>query len=40
MRDEVVQRDKIAVPQLIYVGANPTPSEFTTEIPSGWSVSR
>ena len=38
MRDEVVQRDGIAVPPLVYVGANSTPSGYTSEVPSGWVV--
>ena len=38
MRDEVVQRDGIAVPPLVYVGANSTPPGYTSETPSGWIV--
>lgn len=38
MRDEAVQRDGIAVPPLIYVGANVTPPGYTSQVPTGWVV--
>ena len=38
MRDEVVQRDKIAVPPLVYVGANAVPPGYTSQIPNGWII--
>jgi len=38
MRDEVVQRDGIAVPPLIYIGADAVPPSYTSQIPSGWVI--
>ena len=40
MRQEVVERDKIPEPPLVYVGAAPASQGFTTQLPNGWSASR
>ena len=40
MRDEAVRNSKIAVPPLLYIGANPAPDGYTTQLPSGWSIKK
>jgi len=38
MRQEVVARDEIPEPPLVYIGADSVPQGFTTQLPAGWDI--